>query len=83
MDTVEHVAMALHQAQEQRRLGESDARVFYGHLLSLVGRLIPLLLAELEDADTVMADNEIKKQIPLILFFLEDQIKHFRNRAVV
>ncbi len=80
MEALEQLAIALQTAKAQRKNGELDERGFYTRLLELSAQLVPILTQEVRDTVTVMHDKEIKKQIPLILAFLEDQIARFRAR---
>ena len=49
-------------------------------LLELHASLIQVLQAELADRQTLMAAHDVRKQIPLILVMLEEQIDLYRRR---
>ncbi len=80
MEALEQLAASLQEAKARRKRGEISEREFYASLLRLSARLIPILADELEDQQTLMQERDIKKQIPLVLAFLEDQIARFRAR---
>ncbi len=80
MEALEQLAAALEEAKNRRKDGDLDERGFYAQLLTLSSQLLPILIHEAEDTQTVMHEREIRKQIPLILAFLEDQIARFRQR---
>ncbi|RUM29929.1 MAG: hypothetical protein DSY42_05390 [Aquifex sp.] len=69
------IAEKLRKLKERRKNGEIDARVFYISLLQLTTEL----LNELEHED--ISDEDVKKQIPLILTFLEEQISKYAQRG--
>ncbi len=80
MEALEQLAAALEQAKAERRQGTLDERGFYARLLELSAQLVPILVAEAQDTQMVMKTEDIRKQIPLVLAFLEDQIARFRAR---
>jgi hypothetical protein len=59
----------------KRREGKISAREFYTELLNLTIHLAQ----ELKDEN--ISDEDIKKQIPLILVFLEEQVKKMKDRG--
>ncbi len=59
----------------QRREGKLSPRDFYKELLSLTLALGQELL------DEDIGDEDVKKQIPLILAFLEEQISKMEGRG--
>ena len=80
METPEHLAAELKRIKARRKQGDLDEAGFYVQLLRLSDHLIPLLIQEAEGQGTPMQLADIKRQIPLILAFLEDQIARFRTR---
>ncbi len=75
MATVNELSQALRAIKEQRRAGELDERAFYQRLLELAVQLVQLLLDEPN-----MSEQDVRKQIPLVLAFLEDQIARYQDR---
>ncbi len=60
----------------KRKNGEITTREFYGGLLELLADLKDALVRE------NINEKQIKKQIPLILAFLESQINELETRTV-
>ncbi|NPA07071.1 MAG: hypothetical protein GXO54_06690 [Chloroflexi bacterium] len=75
MDTINELAQALREVKAKRRAGELDERAFYHHLLELAVQLVQLLLDEPN-----MTEQDVRKQVPLVLAFLEDQIARYQDR---
>ena len=65
----------LNKLKEQRKNGEIDTISYYKGLLQIAASL----LQNLSDED--ISEEEAKKQIPLILVFVEDQIEKFAARG--
>jgi len=65
----------LKELEEQRKRGQITAPEFYKSLLNLLIDLKDVLLKE--DVN----DNQIRRQIPLLLTFLRGQIKGLSNRG--
>jgi len=64
----------LKELKEKRKQGQLTAREFYLELLKLVIDLVHQLQVE------NITDQQVKKQIPLILAFLESQISEMERR---
>ncbi len=80
MSQMEQVVGALEEAIAGRKNGALDERAFYTRLLELHASLIQVLQAELADRQALMAAHDVRKQIPLILVMLEEQIDLYRRR---
>lgn len=65
----------LNKLKEQRKNGEIDAITYYKGLIKVTASL----LENLSDED--ISEEDAKKQIPLILVFLEDQIAKLAGRG--
>ena len=65
----------LKELEQKRKNGEISAKEFYKGLLQLVTELIDVL--EKEDIN----EQNIRRQIPLLLTFLKAQIKNLQNRG--
>ena len=61
--------------KDKRKSGELDQRGFYQEILSLTIKM----LQELKEED--ISDENVKKQIPLMLVFLEEQLSKMRDRG--
>jgi hypothetical protein len=66
---------SLEALKEKRRKGEIGVPEFYKELLSITASLVK----DLQDED--ISEEDIKKQIPLVLAFLEDQIDKLESRG--
>ena len=64
----------LKELQQKRKNGEISTREFYKSLLELLGQLKDVLVEE------DISEAQIKKQIPLLLVFLQSQIKELGGR---
>ncbi len=82
MDSIADLDHALHQAKTARRDGHLSEREFYRTLLDLSATLLSLLQRELADREVVMAAHQVRRQIPLLLVMLEEQIALFQARQV-
>ncbi len=67
-------ATALEQLKEQRKNGELGLRDYYQRLL----RLLADVLSSLQNED--IGEEDVKRQVPLILVFLEEQIEKYAGR---
>ncbi len=65
----------LEQLKESRKQGKISPKEFYAGLLKILGELTDELKGE------NISDDDIKKQIPLILVFLEEQISKYAERG--
>ena len=65
----------LDRLKESRKQGEISPQEFYAGLLKILGKLTD----ELKEEN--ISDDDIKKQIPLILVFLEEQISKYAERG--
>ncbi len=61
--------------KDKRKSGELDQRSFYQEILSLTIKM----LQELKEEN--ISDENVKKQIPLMLVFLEEQLSKMRDRG--
>ncbi len=77
--TIEELEARLKDIKARRKSGELDERAYYRALLSLAIEIGRSLLDEL-GSDGKMEDENVRKQIPLLLTFVEDQIARFRAR---
>ena len=77
--TIEELEARLKDIKARRKAGELDEREYYRALLSLAIEIGRSLLDEL-GSDGKMEDDNVRKQIPLLLTFVEDQIARFRAR---
>ncbi len=71
----ESLTAQLETLKQKRKSGELDAKAFYQELLGLVASLVKELEAE------NISDEDVKKQIPLMLVFLEEQFKKMKDRG--
>ena len=69
------LANELQSLKKARKEGDISLKDFYKSLLHLLAELTE----ELEEEQ--INDSDIKKQIPLILAFLEDQISNYKERG--
>ncbi len=65
----------LEALKEQRKQGSIDVLTYYKGLLGITAHL----LRNLQDED--ISEAEAKKQVPLILVFLEEQIRKLADRG--
>ncbi|NPB05612.1 MAG: hypothetical protein GXO08_04440 [Aquificae bacterium] len=65
----------LKELEEKRKNREISAREFYLGLLELLGHLKEKLVQE------NISEDQIRKQIPLLLTFIKAQIKNLENRG--
>ena len=70
MITSEQLHQKLLQLEEKRKSGELDMREFYRELLKLAFSLKEFLLNEVDRLEPA----ELKRQIPIVLVFLEEII---------
>ncbi len=71
------LAAAVRQLKIQRKEGEIDLKTYYQGLLQVVSELA----RSLADEVPAMSDEDIADQVPLILLFLEEQIRKFADRS--
>ena len=77
--SIHQLEARLKELKEQRKAGALDERAYYRGLLELAVELAQSLIEEMS-VDGNMATADIRKQLPLILAFVEDQITRFRDR---
>ncbi|HIP87051.1 MAG TPA: hypothetical protein EYH27_01255 [Anaerolineales bacterium] len=65
----------LDRLKELRKKGELDTLAYYKGLLKLAADLVQ----NLRDED--ISEEEAKRQLPLVLVFLEEQIDKFKGRG--
>ena len=65
----------LQALKEQRKQGAIDLLTYYKGLLKIAAELVQ----NLRDED--ISEEDAKKQIPLVLAFIEDQISKFSDRG--
>ncbi|WP_461831687.1 hypothetical protein [Aquifex sp.] len=71
----QELAQELQALKDSRKNGELSPAEFYKKLPELVAKLANELHEE------VISEENLKKQIPLILAFLEEQIKKYAERG--
>jgi len=74
MSESQRLSTELRSLQEKRKSGEISIRDFYYGLLELLANLKDALINE------NINEKQIKKQIPLLLAFIENQIIAMKNR---
>ncbi len=77
VQTVGELDARLRKLKEQRRNGELGIDAYYRELLALAASLLESLIDEAEHID----EQEARKQAPLILLFVEEQIRKFGERS--
>lgn len=77
VQTVGELANHLQEIKAQRRDGVLSMEAYYMELLKLCAALIESLIDEAERID----EQDARKQVPLILLFLEEQIRKFDERS--
>lgn len=77
--TIQELEARLRDIKTRRKAGDMDEREYYRALLSLAIEIGRSLLDELGN-NGKMEDENVRKQIPLLLAFVEDQIARFRAR---
>jgi len=75
--TANQLLERLQSLKQQRRDGAIDLRTYYREMLLLTNALIESLLDEIEKMD----EADILLQTPLVLLFVEEQIRKFGDRA--
>lgn len=65
--------------KNERKSGSLDERQYYEALLQLLAQMVTSLLEEADHTET-MRIEDVRKQIPLILVFVEEQIGRYRQR---
>ena len=71
------LAVEVRQLKAQRKEGDIDLKTYYQGLLRVVSELAKSLADEVPH----MPDEEVIAQVPLILLFLEEQIRKFADRS--
>ncbi len=74
--TADELDQRLRALKEQRREGTLDLTGYYKELLALAGMLIESLTEEVDK----LSEEEVSIQVPLLLVFVEEQIRKFGNR---
>ncbi len=77
VQTVGALQERLQTIKAQRKAGELSLNGYYQALLELAGALVESLVDEADHLD----GKEVRKQVPLILLFVEEQIQKFSERA--
>ncbi len=75
--TPAQLAEDLRALKQQRKAGELDLATYYQHLLRMVSQLADALTEEVGH----LSQEEIAHQVPLMLLFLEEQIRKFGERT--
>lgn len=75
-DTARELASKLSDIKAQRKDGALNLAQYYQALLKITSRLADSLS---EEADS-LSDDEIIIQMPLVLLFVEEQIRKFADR---
>ncbi len=76
-ETAAQLRETLRALKTQRREGEVSLSDYYAALLRMVSDLATSLTEEVDKMD----DEEIALQVPLILLFVEEQIRKFGERT--
>ncbi len=76
-ETAAQLHDTLRDLKAQRREGEVTLSDYYAALLRMVGDLATSLTEEVDKMD----DEEIALQVPLILLFVEEQVRKFGERT--
>jgi len=76
MKDFKQLADKMTQLKEQRKSGEIGVKEFYTGLLDLLSSLSASLTNELDKIN----EADVRGQIPLMLVFLDDQIRSFGSR---
>jgi hypothetical protein len=75
MKASQELLQELRTLEEKRKNGEIGPREFYKGLLKILSHLDQILEQE------EISDNQIKKQIPLLLAFIKSQISELEARG--
>ncbi len=75
-ETAKQLAETLRSVKSQRLDGELSLPEYYKSLLSMVGELSTSLIDEVES----LSEEEIALQVPLVLLFVEEQVRKFGGR---
>ncbi len=76
-ETAAQLSSTLRALKERRMEGELSLTEYYQALLSMVGDLADSLVDEVDSLD----DEEIALQLPLVLLFVEEQVRKFGGRG--
>ena len=76
-ETAAQLAEHLQALKQQRRDREIDMRGYYQALLGLLAETTQSLTQEVDS----MSDEEVMLQVPLVVLFLEEQVRKFGDRA--
>ena len=71
----ERLTERLKAVEEKRKKGEISVKEFYAELLNILADLKDVLSHE------EISENDVKKQIPLLLAFIKDQISKLAERG--
>lgn len=71
----ERLTEKLKEIEEKRKKGEISVKEFYSELLNILSDLKDVLSHE------DISENDVKKQIPLLLAFIKDQISKLAQRG--
>ncbi|MDQ7028579.1 MAG: hypothetical protein Q9O62_01745 [Ardenticatenia bacterium] len=74
--TAAQLAEHLRALKEQRKNGALDMRAYYRELLVLTGTLVKSLVEEATD----ISEEELLTQVPLLLVFIEEQVRKLGER---
>ena len=75
--TVIQLSSQLKTIKVQRKERDIDLRTYYTKLLEMVSELSAALVDEIQHLD----EEDVILQIPLVLLFVEEQIRKFDNRS--
>ncbi len=76
-ETATQLAAELRNLKAQRRDGDLSLGDYYSALLHMVGELAESLTEEVH----AMSEEEIAMQVPLVLLFVEEQVRKFGTRS--
>lgn len=72
-----NLAQRIQTLKQQRKAGTLSLRAYYRALLELMSEVS----ASLQEEINLLPEEEIAQQVPLILLFLEEQIRKFGERS--
>ena len=76
-ETAAQLASQLKELKAQRKEGQISLSSYYQQLLQMTSRLAESLGEEIEN----LSEEEVALQVPLVLLFVEEQIRKFVERS--
>ncbi len=77
IESADSLAQQLRELKQRRKEGSLPLKEYYRQILGLMGTLA----ASLQEEVGSLAEEEIAYQIPVVLLFLEEQIRKFGERT--